>query len=139
MEPKRKTSNEVSDNPALNLIAGMVSGLFIAGVFNPWDRALYLSVKEQRPFLDRRNFKRPFQGFFQSMFHRTLSGGIYFPLYDIFENPCLNYFPESSEVNTIFARALAGNLAGASSGTMLNSLTTIKYTAWYHDLSIHHV
>ena len=36
-----------------------------AGLFNPWDRALYLSVKHSRPFLSGENFQRPYQGFWQ--------------------------------------------------------------------------
>eukprot|EP01048_Picozoa_sp_COSAG05_P043323 COSAG05_NODE_23904_length_255_cov_0.621795_1_plen_53_part_10 len=29
---------------------GFAAGLTTAGLLNPWDRALYLSVKELRPF-----------------------------------------------------------------------------------------
>ncbi len=45
-----------------NLVAGTTVGALQAVLFNPWDRALYLSVKEKRPFLHRANFTQPFQG-----------------------------------------------------------------------------
>ena len=31
----------------------MSGGFLQAGLFNPWDRALYLSIKEERAFLNR--------------------------------------------------------------------------------------
>jgi hypothetical protein len=58
----------------INTVAGLVCGLFQAGLFNPWDRALYLSVRDRRPFLHATNFKNPFQGFWQAIVHRTIAG-----------------------------------------------------------------
>jgi hypothetical protein len=58
----------------INTVAGIVCGLFQAGLFNPWDRALYLSVRDRRHFLHPANFKNPFQGFWQAIVHRTISG-----------------------------------------------------------------
>ena len=48
-------------------ISGFCSGVVNAGLFNPYDRALYLSVKHKRPFLSGSNFQRPFQGFLQTV------------------------------------------------------------------------
>ena len=67
------------------LSCGLISGLIQAAVFNPWDRALYLSVKENRNFLNSYNFHDPFAGVLQTITQRTISNGLYFPLEDIFE------------------------------------------------------
>lgn len=53
---------------------GIMSGFLQAGLFNPWDRALYLSVKNNRPFVDGRNFLNPFAGVMQTITQRGLSG-----------------------------------------------------------------
>lgn len=58
------------------LYCGFISGLLQAGIFNPWDRALYLSVMNNRPFLNRLNFVNPFNGVFQTIFQRGFSAGV---------------------------------------------------------------
>jgi hypothetical protein len=59
---------------------GLASGAILAGVFNPYDRALYLSVQHKRAFLCPANFANPYQGFAQSIVLRMVSSGLYFPL-----------------------------------------------------------
>ena len=49
------------------------------------DRALYVSVRDQQPFLRLANFHRPYQGFDQAMVQRTVSAGLYFALQGTFE------------------------------------------------------
>ena len=59
---------------------GLTAGGIQAALFNPWDRALYLSVIHKRKFLCAANFASPYQGFGQSMVLRMVSSGLYFPL-----------------------------------------------------------
>jgi hypothetical protein len=63
-----------------SLVAGTFSGVVQAGLFNPYDRALYLSVRDQRPFVHVGNFVEPFRGFSQAVVQRTIAGGLYFVL-----------------------------------------------------------
>jgi hypothetical protein len=109
-------------------VAGFTSGLLQAAIFNPWDRALYLSVKNHSRFLSFANFRNPYQGFSQSICSRVLSGGSYFPLVDIFEPLIAKKFDlkQDSAVN----KALAGHAAGAVNGVCINFLTAIKYETW---------
>ena len=51
---------------------GLGAGVIQAGLLNPYDRALFLSVKERRPFLHIDNFRRPYQGFLQSVSGRAV-------------------------------------------------------------------
>jgi len=107
-------------------LAGFTSGLLQAGLFNPWDRALYLSVKNQSRFLSLANFRNPYQGFSQSIFSRVLSGGSYFPLVDVFEPLIAKKLNQEGTV----PKALAGHAAGAVNGSCINFLTAIKYETW---------
>lgn len=56
----------------LKFNCGLIGGITQAGLFNPWDRALYLSVKESRPFLAWDNFSRPYQGFGQAILQASM-------------------------------------------------------------------
>ena len=84
------------------------------------------------------------QGFFQSVFLRTLSSGLYFPLFDLFQPVYAQLFDEwhmwrqpstsasaaSHCSHPLGVHFLAGNTAGAVSGVVLNQLTAIKYASW---------
>lgn len=111
-----------------SFFCGLTAGVAQAGVFNPYDRALYLSVKDQRAFLDRRNWQAPYSGFWQSLGGRALSGGLYFPLEHLFlrlldsnDDPTLNF--------------VGGTAAGAVNAIVLNPLSAIKYKTWGKDES----
>jgi hypothetical protein len=55
-----------------SLICGLTAGVAQAGIFNPYDRALYLAIKESRPFLSKANWTKPYTGFFQSLGARAI-------------------------------------------------------------------
>lgn len=65
-----------------HVVAGLVSGVAQAGMLSPLDRALYLSMVERRPLLQRANWAAPYQGILQTISHRTLSGSLYYVLQD---------------------------------------------------------
>ena len=123
----------------------MLGGIGRAGLFNPWDRALYLSVKERRPFLHHENWRQPYQGFLQAIVVRTLSAGLYFPLEDMFLPIVSKTFGASSSSNiddsddlqiegkythNFLSVFIAGNIAGALNGVILNPINAIKYHTW---------
>lgn len=103
-----------------SLIAGLGAGVAQAVVFNPYDRALYLSVVHSRRFLSSSNWASPLQGVSQSVGGRAISGGLYFPL----EHFCLQWCPSP---------LWAGTLAGAINALLCNPLAAIKYQTWGHD------
>ena len=105
------------------IYCGLVSGVMQAGVFNFWDRALFLSVKENRPFLHSLNFVKPFTGMLQSLIQRTVSGGLYFPLEDIYRDVLKRNYVLNDES---YYRFIAGILAGGTNGLLLNPASTIK-------------
>lgn len=106
---------------------GILSGLIQAAVFNPWDRALYLSVANHRPFLRAENFKHPMAGVMQTITQRAVSSGLYFPLEDIFAEELTklnNKRHEQHGARTI--NFVAGLLAGATNGFFLNPFSSVK-------------
>ena len=86
------------------------------------------------------NFKAPFQGIYTTIFARTISTGLYFPLLDILAPRFSNTF--SIQNNSLLLAFLVGNTAGKNtillvfckvfflgviSGTTTNFLNVIKY------------
>lgn len=113
------------------LACGLGAGVVQAGLLNPFDRALYLSVKEKRPFLHRQNFTRPYQGFLQSVGGRAVSGGLFFPLESIFQS--IYDRPDSGGHgggNAALTNFLVGSAAGSVNAIILNPLSAIKYRMW---------
>mmetsp|Transcript_7191 Transcript_7191/g.21936 ORF Transcript_7191/g.21936 Transcript_7191/m.21936 type:complete len:291 (+) Transcript_7191:176-1048(+) len=109
-------------------VSGLVAGSLQAVAFNPYDRALYLSITQEKPFLHYDNWKKPFQGYAQAFLQRTLSGGLYFPLEDMFKS-VFSHVQASS-----FSRdLLAGFCAGAVNGLVLNPLSIVKHKMWGSD------
>ena len=118
------------------LACGLGAGVVQAGLLNPFDRALYLSVKERRAFLRAENFTRPYQGFLQSVGGRALSGGLFFPLESIFQS----IYNQSGggnirsgryrDGNVALTNFLVGSAAGSVNAIILNPLSAIKYRMW---------
>jgi hypothetical protein len=101
---------------------------------DPNDFVLCLSVCfirfqiNNRPFLVMDNFRAPFQGLSQTLLHRTVSGGLYFVLQD-WTYDMLSSTWQASRTDTRVI-ALAGLLAGALNGAILNSIASVKYQGW---------
>lgn len=109
------------------LLAGTVNGAVIAGLFNPWDRALYLSVTARRPFFHVLNWKHPYQAFGSAMMQRTIAQGLWFPLNDALLELVLG---NQTTPATAMQSFIAGNAAGAINGLLLNPLSAVKYQCW---------
>ncbi len=117
------------------LLAGFGGGFLQAGLFNPWDRALYLSIKDQRPFLSVKNFQNPWAGVSQTIVQRAISAGMYFPLEEIFADKLVSsqMFGHSSDElaqNRKYIALFSGLLAGMTNGLLMNPLAAIKYNFW---------
>lgn len=111
----------------VSILSGLTAGVAQAGLFNPYDRALYLSVKNRTPFLTAENFRSPYQGFFQSVGHRALSGGLYYPLEQFF----MSLLPADVLLDPGASGALynfmAGTAAGSVNAFICNPFSAVKY------------
>jgi len=122
---KAKASNFMRNAKLLN--CGILSGLAQAAVFNPWDRALYLSVMYHRPFLRSENFVNPMAGVMQTIMQRAISSGLYFPLEDIFTQSINSRVKDPQDPNhQRTVRFVAGLLAGSVNGLLMNPFSSVK-------------
>ncbi len=67
----------------VELMAGVMSGSLQVLLFNPYDRALYLSMVNHRKFFDRRNWGGSAdlnKGLLPNLMQRIVSYGMYFPI-----------------------------------------------------------
>ncbi|CAJ1931275.1 unnamed protein product [Cylindrotheca closterium] len=117
----------------VSVASGLLAGITSAGLFNPIDRALYLSVKNEIPFLSKENFASPYTGFFQSVGHRAISGGLYYPLEQFFltqMSPTPAMLLTSGAGNTTVHNFLAGTAAGSCNAIIVNPISAVKYKTW---------
>lgn len=109
------------------LSCGFISGVLQAVIFNPWDRALYLSVKNLRPFIHSSNFEEPMRGVLQTLVQRSVSSGLYFPLEDIFRRDLIFFVgtDRAREWRTLLNFS-AGIFAGMLNGVIMNPASSVK-------------
>lgn len=128
LEPKENLQHRREAKSSVSFLCGISAGILQAGIFNPFDRALYLSITNDVPFLRHENFRNPYTGFLQSVGHRALSSGLYYPLENFF---CCSILPSSHShrnehssgiiyLHPGFANFLAGTLAGAANAMVCN-------------------
>jgi hypothetical protein len=117
-------------NSAVDGLSGLSTGMILAGLFNPWDRALYLSVIKQRRFFSSLNWSAPYHGFTQTVVQRTLSGGLYFVLQSEMRSRLQPLLEDELGMSTRWTNFSVGLTAGLANGMLLNQLATIKYHSW---------
>ena len=98
---------------------GLASGLGQSTLFNPYDRAMYRSIVEKKPFLEKSNWRgNPFAGVSPSFIQRSVSAGLYFPLEDFFRR------------NVSTSYAIDGVLVGMVGGVFTTPFNSVKYAMW---------
>lgn len=114
----------------IDVASGLIAGVANSGLFNPWDRALYLSVKYHRPFLSWENFTAPYQGFSQALVQRAFLGSIYFIAQGELNTYMFPYLNQNLGLNPTAAQFYVGMAAGSIGGAMTNSISAVKYHTW---------
>lgn len=98
---------------------GLASGLGQSTLFNQYDRAMYRSIAEKRPFLHKINWRgNPFAGVSPSFIQRSVSAGLYFPLEDFFRRTVSSNY------------AIDGILVGMVGGVFTTPFNSVKYAMW---------
>jgi len=122
MEQKRQKGGTIAGA----LGAGFISGMFSTAVLNPYDRALFLAVSNSRPFMCAANFRSPFTGLSQTLFSRSVSTGLWFPLEDLSHR----LLRDRLGLRGTLENALSGQMAGAANAALLNPLHVVKFRTW---------
>ena len=113
--------------------SALFSSILCSALFNPWDRALYLSVKYQGSFLSMANFVSPYQGILQSMVQRAFSGSIYYIMQGQMKSFLYPYLRNSLGVSELPSQFFVGMFAGSTSGILTNGISAVKYHTWGQD------
>lgn len=99
-------------------IAGLSTGIISTILFNPIDKALYLSMTESKHFFDKSIWKNPYKSALFGAGNRCISYGLYFPL--------IEYYNSMTKGNSL----ATGLLVGTTSAAMTNPLNIIKFNGW---------
>ena len=121
-----KKKRPIIDKSAVDFVSGLVAGTFSAAVFHPFDGALYLSIKEERPYFLRINFLQPYHGLAQTLVQRAVIGSSYY----IVQAKMSAYITSNLPVNDLTQRGLIGLSAGASYGLMTNAAAMVRAHMW---------
>ncbi|MCE0722533.1 MULTISPECIES: hypothetical protein [Legionella] len=114
----------------IDVASGLIAGVSNSGLFNPWDRALYLSVKYNRPFLSMQNFKSPYQGLSQALVQRAFLGSIYYIAQGELKAYLFPYLHHNLGFSQTAAQFYVGMAAGSIGGALTNSISAVKYHTW---------
>lgn len=126
----------LSGNTAAHILsAGFASGMVVTAVLNPYDRALFLSVRAKRPFLSRSNWTSPWNGVGQTLVSRSLSTGMYFPLEEVGRSAA---HAVGLQDGSSACSLVAGNFAGAVNAFVLSPLAAVKYRFWGKSTDLAH-
>lgn len=125
-----RSSETAGPHLSIDVISGLVTGMICSGLFNPWDRALYLSVVKQRPFLSFENFTHPYQGFSQAVIQRAFLGSVYFIIQGQLNTRLHPYLHKGIGMSEPSAQFCIGLLAGSMNGMLTNSISATKYHTW---------
>lgn len=98
------------------LLNGFITGISSTFIFNPFDKAIYLMVKDNKPIYDKNIWKNPYKGVTHALYNRVLSYGFFYPLNDYYNN--------------YFNVPLSGIMASSSVAILNNPLNVIKLYNW---------
>jgi hypothetical protein len=149
---------------AKDFSAGVLAGLVNTALFNPYDKALYRMCHDHTSFFTASNWRSPYSGVSQAVWHRIVSYGLFFPLMDFWKDTIHNYgllhsmpLPNTAQALAAAAKhqhslssassappshpshpfepVFAGALTGITTALLLNPLNVVKFHNWNHDTS----
>lgn len=110
--------------------SGFFTGMFSSALFNPWDRALYLSVKNEISFLSWDNFTSPYHGASQAIVQRAFLNSTYFVMQSEMKYYMDPYLRDNLKLSEASSQFCIGIGAGAASGALNNPISAVKYHVW---------
>lgn len=114
-------------------LSSLFQGVLSTGIFSPFDRALYRAQVHNRPFWIRANFISPYQGCYQAMALRCLTGSTYYIAQDEGRRWLAPILTQQWSFPTLFANLSVGFYAGTINGIVRHPPDAVKYLAWGHN------
>ncbi len=119
-----------SRNMLIDFASGVFSGTSCAAIFHPWDRGVYLSVKNHRSVFSRANFHRPYHGILQTVLQRAVLGSAYYFVASQMKENLIPFMRDNLRAPEVSQYIAVGAAAGATHGIMTNTVASIKANAW---------
>jgi hypothetical protein len=109
------------------IIDGFCTGCISTVLFNPIDRALFLMVKDKKPFYDPTLWRTPYQGVIKALYGRIIGYGVYLSFFDIYSD----FFKKNTQQPLL----LASVATGLSTVGLSHGFNVIKMYQWSHKTS----
>jgi len=104
-----------------NFASGLATGILSGFIFNPIDRAIYLTTTKGHKITDVSIWKNAYQGLSLNLSSRLITSGMYFFYLDYFSSTLESKF----QVSLITAIGCA----------VINPVHIVKFNSWYHNYS----
>ena len=104
------------------VISGLTTGVITAILFNPIDKAIYVSTTKNLSIFNKEVWSKCFKGTINTTLTRLITSGLYFTFLDKLS---ANYSP----FHTAFMTSFACNL-------LTNPIQLVKYHSWFNNISL---
>lgn len=104
------------------IISGVLTGILSSIIFNPIDKAIYLSTTKNISILNKSVWVKPYKGSVNTISTRIINSGLYFSY--------LDYYSKITNKNSHVA------LMTALCCSITNPIQLIKFNSWYNNRSI---
>jgi hypothetical protein len=105
-----------------DFVSGITTGVISAILFNPIDKAIYVSTTKNLSFLNKEVWSKCYKGTFNTIATRLITSGLYFTFLD---NLSTTYSPlQTAMMTSLFCNFLT------------NPIQLVKYNSWYHNISL---
>lgn len=104
------------------VISGLTTGIITAILFNPIDKAIYVSTTKNLSIFNKVVWSKCFKGTLNTTITRLITSGLYFTFIDKLSN---TYSPFQTAIITSF-----------TCNILTNPIQLIKFHSWYNNLSI---
>jgi len=109
------------------ILDGLVTGCISTVLFNPMDRALFLMVKDKKPFYEPSLWRSPYQGVGKALYGRIIAYGVYLSFFDLYSD----FFKERTKHSLL----LASLATGLTTVNLSHGFNVIKMYQWSHKTS----
>lgn len=104
------------------VISGITTGVMTAIIFNPIDKAIYVSTTKNLSITNKEVWSKCFKGTFNTIFTRLITSGLYFTFLDKLS---ASYSP--------FQTALMTSLV---CNFLTNPIQLVKFHSWYNNITL---
>ena len=104
------------------VISGLTTGIMTAIIFNPIDKAIYVSTTKNLSIFNKEVWSKCFKGTINTILTRLITSGLYFTFLDKLS---ANYSPIQTALITSFACNL-----------LTNPIQLVKYHSWFNNISL---